>query len=57
MSRFSGPCLLIGLGVTLVCLGAGRPDRTSDPEHTGQQTPNLTVRGAPSFTSPPTSRG
>ncbi|MCH8005158.1 MAG: SIMPL domain-containing protein [Planctomycetes bacterium] len=52
MSRFSGPCLLIGLGVTLVCLGAGRPDGTSDPEHTGQQTPNLTVRGSAELHKP-----
>ena len=52
MSRFSGPCLLIGLGVTLVCLGAGRPDGTGDPEHTGQQTPNLTVRGSAELHKP-----
>ncbi len=46
MSRFSGPWLLIGLGATLVCLGAGHPDGT------GQQAPSLTVRGSAELHKP-----
>ena len=52
MSSFSGRCLLIGLGATLVCLGRAAPTGSATPSAPANKPPTSPSGGAPSFTSP-----